>query len=73
MQSFHDAAILWIRSQDNAIETLIQRIKDFLNLICGELGGFPRRTHSAASFHSAKLDVRMSAHGGDFVCVADEA
>ena len=41
---------------------------DYVNLICGELGGFRRGKHSAALFHNPNEDVRMAVHGDDFVC-----
>ena len=41
---------------------------DYVNLICGELGGFRRSKHNAELFHNSNQDVRMSVHGGDF-CV----
>ena len=45
---------------------------DYLNLICGELGGFRRGKHSAALFHNTNQDVRVAVHGGDFVCLSDD-
>ena len=45
---------------------------DFVNLICGELGGFRRGKHSAALFHNPNQDVRMAVHGDDFVCLSDD-
>ena len=36
---------------------------DYVNLICGELGGFRRGKHSAALFHNPKQDVRMAVQG----------
>ena len=42
---------------------------DYVNLICGELGGFRRSKHNAELFHNSNQDVRMSVHGGDFFCV----
>ena len=45
---------------------------DYVNLICGELGGFRRGKHSAALFHSTIQDVRMAVHGDDFVCLSDD-
>ena len=45
---------------------------DHVNLICGELGGFRRDTHSAALFHNPNQDVRMAVHGDDFVCLSDD-
>ena len=42
---------------------------DQVNLICGELGGFRRATHSAALFHNPNQDVRMAVHGDDCVFV----
>ena len=41
---------------------------DYVNLICGELGGFRRGKHSAALFHNPIQDVRKAVHGDDF-CV----
>ena len=41
---------------------------DYVNLICGELGGFRRGKHSAALSHNPNHDVRMAVHGDDFVC-----
>ena len=41
---------------------------DYVNLICGELGGF----RSAALFHNPSQDVRMAVHGDDFVCLSDD-
>ena len=35
---------------------------DYVNLMCRELGGFRRSTHSAALFHNANQDVRMAVH-----------
>ena len=37
-----------------------------------ELGGFRRGKHSAALFHNSNQDVRMAAHGNDFVCLSDD-
>ena len=45
---------------------------DYVNLSCGELGGFRRGKHSAALFHNPNQDVRMAVHGDDFVCVSDD-
>ena len=45
---------------------------DYVNLICGELGGFRRGKHGAALFHNRNQDVRMAVHGGDFVCLSDD-
>ena len=45
---------------------------DYVNLICGELGGFRRGKHSAALFHNRNQDVRMAVHGDDFVSLSDE-
>ena len=42
---------------------------DYVNLTCGELGGFRRGKHSAALF---KTNVRMAVHGDDFVCLSDD-
>ena len=44
----------------------------YVNLICGELGGFRRGKHSAALFHNPNQDVRMAVHGDDFVCLSDD-
>ena len=41
---------------------------DYVNLICGESGGFRRGTHSAALFHNPNQDVRMAVRGDD-LCV----
>ena len=41
---------------------------DYVNLICGELGGFRRGKHSASLFHNPNQDVRMAVRGDDFVC-----
>ena len=45
---------------------------DYVNLICGELGGFRRGKHSATLFHSSDEDVRMAVYGDDFVCLSDD-
>ena len=45
---------------------------EYVNLICGELGGFRRGKHSAALFHNPNEDVRMTVHGDDFVCLSDD-
>ena len=45
---------------------------DYVNLICGELGGFRRGKHSAALFHNPNQDVSMAVHGDDFVCLSDD-
>ena len=45
---------------------------DYLNPICGELGGFRRGKHSAALFHNSNEDVRMAVCGDDFVCLPDD-
>ena len=45
---------------------------DYVNLICGELGGFRRGKHSAALLHNPEQDVRMAVHGDDFVCLSDD-
>ena len=45
---------------------------DYVNLICGEFGGFRRGKHSAALFHNPNQDVRMAVHGDDFVCLSDD-
>ena len=44
---------------------------DYVNLICGELGGFRRGQRSAALFHNPNQDERMAVHGDDFVCLSD--
>ena len=44
----------------------------YVNLVCGELGGFRRGKHSAALFHSPNQDVRTAVHGDDFVCLSDD-
>ena len=45
---------------------------DYVNLICGESGGFRRGKRSAALFHNPNQDVRMAVHGDDFVCLSDD-
>ena len=45
---------------------------DYVNLICGELGGLRRGKHSAALFHNPHQDVRKTVHGDDFVCLSDD-
>ena len=45
---------------------------DYVNLICGESGGFRRGKHSAALFHNPNQDVRKAVHDDDFVCVSDD-
>ena len=45
---------------------------DYVNLVCGELGGFRRGKHSAALFHNPNQDVRMAVQGDDFVCLSDD-
>ena len=45
---------------------------DYVNLICGESGGFRGGKHSAASFHNPNQDVRMAVHGDVFVCLSDD-
>ena len=45
---------------------------DYVNLICGELGGFRRGKHSAALFHNPNQDARVAVHGDDFVCLSDD-
>ena len=45
---------------------------DYVNLICGDLGGCRRGTHSAALFHNPNRDVRMAVRGDDFVCLSDD-
>ena len=46
--------------------------RDYVNLICGELGGFRRGKHSAALFHNPNQDVRVAVRGDDFVCLSDD-
>ena len=43
---------------------------DYVNLICGELGGFRRGKQNAALFHNPNQDVGV--HGDDFVCLSDD-
>ena len=45
---------------------------DYVNFICGELGGFRRGKHSACLFHNSNEDVRMTVHGDDFMCLTDD-
>ena len=45
---------------------------DYVNPICGELGGFRRGKHSAALFHNPNQDVRPAVDGNDFVCLSDD-
>ena len=45
---------------------------DYVNLICGGLGGFRRGKHRAALLHNPNEDVRMAVHGDDFVCLSDD-
>ena len=45
---------------------------DYVNLICADLGGFRRGTHSAALFHHPNQYVIMAVHGDDFVCLSDD-
>ena len=45
---------------------------DYVNLICGESGGFRGGKHSAALFHNPNQDVRMAVHGDVFVCLSDD-
>ena len=45
---------------------------DYVNLICGELGGFRSGRHSASLFHNPNQDVRMAVHGDDCVCLSDD-
>ena len=45
---------------------------DYVNLTCGEIGGFRRGKHSAALFHNPNEDVRMAVHSDDFVCLSDD-
>ena len=58
MYGTHDASHIWQLG--------------YVNLICGESGGFPRGKHSAALFHIPNQDVRMTVHGDDFVCLSDD-
>ena len=44
----------------------------YVNLVCGELGGFRSGKHSAALFHNPNQDVRMAVRGDDFVCLSDD-
>ena len=45
---------------------------DHVNLICADLGGCRRGTHSAALFHNPNQYVIMAVHGDDFVCLSDD-
>ena len=45
---------------------------DYVNLICGELGGFRRGKHSAAWSHHPHQDVGMAVHGDDSVCLSHD-
>ena len=45
---------------------------DYVNLICGELGGFRRGRHSAALFRGPNEYMRMAVHGDDVVCVLSD-
>ena len=45
---------------------------DYVNLTCGEIGGFRRGQHSAALFHNPNEDVRMAMHSDDFVFLSDD-
>ena len=45
---------------------------DYVNPICGELGGFRRSKHSAAFFLNPNQDVRVAVRGDDFVCLSDD-
>ena len=45
---------------------------EYVNLICGELGGVLRGKHSAALFHNPNQDVRMAVRGDDIVCLSDD-
>ena len=45
---------------------------DYVNLICGELGGFRRGKYGAALFHNPNQDVGMAVHGDDFVCLSHD-
>ena len=45
---------------------------DYVNLICGESGGFRRGKHSAAMFHNSNEDVRKAVRSDDFVCLSDD-
>ena len=44
---------------------------DYVNLICGDSGGFRGGKHSAALFHNPNQDVSMAVHGDDSVCLSD--
>ena len=43
-----------------------------VSLVCRDSGGCRRGKHSAALFHTSRMDVRMAARGANFACVADE-
>ena len=58
MYGIQDASHIWQR--------------DYVTLVCGEVGGFRRGKHSAAVFHNANEDVRMAVHEDDFVCLSDD-
>ena len=45
---------------------------NYVNLICGEMGGFRRDEYSAALFHNPNQDVRVTVHDDNFVCLSDD-
>ena len=45
--------------------------KDYVTLMCSVQGSFARGRHNAALFVSYHWDVRVLAHGDDFVCLGD--
>ena len=45
---------------------------DYVNLNCGELGGFRRGKHNAALFHNSNVDASMMVHVDDIVCLSDD-
>ena len=45
---------------------------DNVDLLCRELGGFPRGKHSATLFHNPNQDVRMTVHSDDYACLSDD-
>ena len=45
---------------------------DYVNLICGEFGGFRRDKRSVVLFHNPNQDVKMAVHGDDFACLSDD-
>ena len=45
---------------------------DYVNLICGGLGGFRRGKHSEACFHNSNQDIIVAVHGDDFLCLSDD-